>query len=303
MAFQQVIEYLAEADPIQMLEMMRCGADMTLCIRPSQMLELMANVSKRLSPQDPWMRWIYHHRGTATLLSQSIPESRILLARAAEMALAAGDDQLLREATYGWGISEILLGRSSVALNLADRLENMRRTPGSLASYQINSLRAAAYLHQGRYREALATLEDQNPAPNTSNATVATFESHRALYLATLGKIDAASKAIEGPVHCARETGHVLLQTLCDLTLGYIEIHQDADAAANRFSKVIGICREHEMVHLGMYAQEGLAAALKRQERLPECKGALVRAKRTRNNLGFRYTRWDQVRLQSLVEA
>ena len=266
---------------------------------PNRLLELLNEAEPKLSQTADIRRWCCFWRGAASVqdgLREAIP----LLREATNMALAADDRLLIREASYLWAVCEILAGNAERALEISERAVVAIRDRSLLKCGRLADLRSSALVHLGFKEDGLKVLQRRG-AEAGSKIEFAKNEALRALYTATGGNLSGASEINMTPQRVSRETGAKGVEAICWLTQGYLKAIDEPDGAVERLRELIRYCKLHGFSHVALYAQETLALALRNCDRIEEAKGALKASAANRKRLGFRYTRWDQTRLRSLV--
>jgi hypothetical protein len=297
--FVATIEWLAENDPAQMLEMMRTTIGFTSAVPPAKLLSVL-NLAARAVPHNSYLHgWLQHWRGFAIFSGCNIREGQPHFVFAAEAAEANRDPLLLSESYFWLGASEILLGRSSRALLLSEKARTLLETWGiSEGDYKIANLRATALLHLNRNQEALKIFESATGHSHLTSLDFANHEALRALYLATLGQFALAREVLEFPKRLVSETGLQNLKGLCCLATGVIQSQEEPHRAINTLNSLLETSKLRKYPHFVLYSQESLALAHLKMREMSEAKSLLKGALETRKRIGMAYTGWDQLRMK-----
>lgn len=293
-------EWLSKNEPTRLLESLRANLEFALHLPPQRLLELIDEAEPKLIHNDSSRNWCYFWRG-ASYIQRGVRYAAPLLREATNRSIEADDHLLIREASYLLAICEILAGEAQRALDLSTRAISIIQDRELLRSGRLADLRSSALLHLGLKDDALKVLEQRAGQQIGSQIEFAKNEALRALYTATGGNLSRAHQVNLSPYKLSREIGAKGVEAICCLTSGYIEAIDQPEKGVERLTELIRYCKQHGFNHIALYGQETLALAYRNSRRPRESREALNTSINQRKSLGFRYTRWDQLRLTGLA--
>jgi tetratricopeptide (TPR) repeat protein len=298
-ALGHLVEWFSGRDVKQMLDVLRVDPGLSLSIPHTHLLEAIDRAGPQVRASDPAILWFDFWKGHATMIDGRLNDAIPYLRNAANRAAVANDWDLLREASRWLGFCEILTGRPEYALELAERAECVSKDRSYHGRYQLQELRGTSLLHTGRDKEALHVLLAIQDLPDVSPVAFGVLEMRRAFYLAICGKHEEALRVARVSLDSTADSRAPNL--LYTLTKGCVEATTEPDKAIATLTDLITTSKVMRCHHIEIYACEALALAHHSKGERSDVKQMLTTSRRRRSNLGFRYTRWDQQRLQPLV--
>ncbi|HEY3780883.1 MAG TPA: hypothetical protein VGL56_07355 [Fimbriimonadaceae bacterium] len=304
-AFHSMLAWMAEWDPLQMLDLMRSNIEMSLGAPPDQIQKLLITAIPRLPVGHDLQGWVPFWRGQTRLMSEDIVSARHLFSSAAEEGLKCGDYTLFSSSVLWLGSSEILLTRLDAARRVAkEGQQALSGLTDSSVGIRFKHLLGTIMIHQGHLNEGLRLLEE---AGNDSEGGIlgrAINQGLRGLYLACAGKPNAARLLLERPSLIGSESGHFRLQSICELAEGHIALSErSGEQALRAFKQLLSYSASGKETHFEIYAREASALALWQLGERQEALNQISSARDLRRRLHMSYTDWDKMRLKPLALA
>ena len=294
-----LMEWQASDRPELFFETMRSNAEMVKTLPATSVERLVRTAAAGLSSSDLNRHWAICWTGLSHFSSSGISAAAPHLKLALEKGLSANDEPLVFLSGSTLAIALILGAKAQAAIRLLDRIEARRRSIDPTALRELSYVRAAALQHLGRANESSYLL--QVHGARLSTLAAAANESLKGFFHATDGRFRLAADTIEAPLGMAERVGAPTIRCLCELTLGYIDVHEAPPRGVDRLSRLAVECDRLGFAHLALYAREGVAVAHWNSGQFSEAKMCLGKELRARRMMGFQMTQWDRSRLAPII--
>jgi len=304
-AFQSMLAWMAEWDPLQMLDLMRSNIEISLGAPPDQLRHLLNTAIPRLKIGHELQGWIPFWRGQTRLMSEDIASARHLFKSSADEGLNSGDYKLFSASILWLGSSEILLTRLDSAKRIAQQgQQKVLCLSDPSAGTPIKHLLGTIMIHQGHLEDGLRVLEEASDDSDGGILGRAINQGLRGLYLACAGKPSAARLLLEKPSLVANESGHFRLQSICELARGHIALSErSGEQALHAVKHLLSNSTVVKESHFEIYAREACALALWQLGERQEALDQISSSRALRRSLHMAYTDWDRMRLKPLALA
>jgi tetratricopeptide (TPR) repeat protein len=299
----QLLQWFAENDPMQMLEVMRVNYDICIGIRPAHLHALLHQAANRVKIDTRAAGWFSFWRGYEFVNADNIGAAREHFNIAIDLGLETKDYVLAVEALNWLGASEVLMRRLGAATRLSERGAQIVQPLRDLKlKARVEHLKATILIHQARTKEGLDTLQEVSDAYEDRLFEFAQNEALRGLYNACTGNSRAAIDILEGPSRVGRESGHFRLQAICGLAEGYVSIYEgEPEKAIHLLNQLLMKSAAAGTPHFEIYSREAIAVALWKIQEQPDAVTQFEQSQQLRRTLKMAYTDWDQQRLRPLI--
>ncbi len=294
--FGDMVELLADTDPIAALQRLNSNVRLGTCISPKQLTRIAANwhVDARFGEEEKG--WIYFWQGCGRLAGDVVGACRFLN-HSRGLAIKCHQWDLLCESTFWLGINRILLGDLAGAKRLGEQANLLQSRQFPAGAARMNTLLAHTSLHAGDTQSALLFLSRIANDGHQSAADRMMNEALRALYLAYDGQLGCAERLLDQirtntPGKDAKPIEGYL--TLADTVIGTMDYSRASFARAEDVASAFSTRSDKQME---LYTRELIWVRARENEKPIYARTQISRIKSLRNSIGLAQTAWDRSRL------
>lgn len=290
-------------DAGQMADLIRSNLDLVLGLPPRDISELLEK-AKVQGDQIASKGWIDFLRGFASYCGNEIRKAQPLLLSSVKHGIDSRDVILATEGLFWLALSHQFLNRSDLSAK-AERF--MSGYVESMGNPQLRGklafLRGLLMMHSGNGSEGMESLARAETCFADCEIDRAQYEALVAMFRAAAGETTLAARLVEWPNRVALKSGHFRLQATCELTKGYIGLHDHQNAlAVSLMSGLAESAARSRAPHMEIYGREGAAVALWRLGDRATAVEQLASARALRSKITMGYTEWDRNRLRSVAQ-
>lgn len=304
-AFETLVDWASDHDPVRAIEMMRVANDMASHLNPEHMRRVVSRAMRHLNGNPRLLGWGHYYLGLCDCYDLRLQSSMENFSRAKEIAAAVQDSELLSGALSFDASNAIVLGRaSSIIPKLNDAIQYMTLHEGMAHVPRLLHGLATAYVHSDEYGLGIENLEDSVARmPEHATQDRAILHALIALYHATWRQHKVALSKLEVSRGIVSPESHWRLFGIHELTQGLIASAKwDLDLAEHHFKRILK-SEESYFGGFSLYAIEGLATVAHQRGHLEARREFIQKSRQIRLDQRMVYTSWDQARMSDMLTS
>ncbi len=212
-------------DAGQLADLIRSNLDLVLGLPPRDIAELLDTADVQID-QIALKGWLDFLRGFANYCGNEIRTAQPLLLRSVRHGIDNRDETLATEGLFWLALSHQFLNRSDLSAKAEGFMSDY---VGSVGNPRLRGklafLRGLLMMHSGNAPEGMESLAKAEICFEGCEIDRAQYEALMAMFRAASGETVPATRLLEWPDRVALKTGHFRLQSTCELTKGFIALH------------------------------------------------------------------------------